>query len=210
MLYKRYGIREPNFRNGESYEPSDYFMDIAISLGEKCPEEGQHPVGAVVTALQPLINLDQGGEEQLYEVVVGVGANLVHNTSAAHAEMIAIEDAEMHLTRRRLGHACGVLYTTHEPCPMCAGAIVNSKLKGVVYGTSADDAKKLAEKTGMKWRSNKISGLDIIRGRDESGSNEQFVIGGVKREECLALLALSGTVAEHETGRDIRKMHYMG
>lgn len=184
-------------------------MDIAISLGKTCPKEGQHPVGAVVTALQHFTDLDNGGRSLPYKVVVGTGVNLVHHESTSHAEVVALTDAENHVGRRRLGQVCGVLYTTHEPCPMCAGAITNSKLKGIVYGTNADDAQQLVTATGMKWRSNRVSGLDIIKGRAEVDVNEQFILGGIRREECLSLLALSQTVAPAESGYDTRSSHYL-
>lgn len=207
-MHKRYGHREPAYDESGTYVPSDYFMDIAIDLGKLCPQEGQHPVGAVVTGVVDFVNADEGGTKPL-EVVLGTGANMVHHQSTRHAEIVALGDAEMHHGRRQLGRTCSVLYTTHEPCPMCAGAVANSKIAGIVYGSGADDAERLVNEHGMKWRSNNISGLDIIRGRSENGSNYQFIIGGFKRDECLSLLAMSLLVAPKETGVDIRRSHYM-
>ena len=71
---------------------------------------------------------------------------------------------------------------------MCAGLIVNSKLSGIVFGTSAQDADDLVREQGIKWRSNRVSGLDVIRGRIERNTPKQFIIGGFMRDQCLELL----------------------
>jgi len=122
------------------------------------------------------------------EFVAGIGANAVEGCSMQHAEVAAIQQAETHHGRHKLQEMKAVLYTTHEPCPMCAGLIANSKLSGVVFGTSAEDARELVNRQGIKWRSNAVSGIDIILGRQENGMPEQFVTGGFMRDKCLELL----------------------
>ncbi len=179
----------------DGYIPSSFFMDVAITLGEQCPPRGQHPVGAVVTMRTLIWDTDTGGLGN-YEIVVGVGENQTDQNSTKHAEVVAIESAERNIGRRALGNSLSVLYTTHEPCPMCAGAIANSKLGGVVFGTKADDALRLSREKGVKWRSNHVSGLEIIRGRKEAGRKDQFVIGGFEKEKCIALLARSAEIVE--------------
>ena len=95
------------------------YMKIAIALAEKAGEMGEVPVGAVVV---------KDG------VVIGEGYNLRENNRSAisHAEVIAIEQACKAVGDWRLS-GC-TLYVTLEPCPMCAGAIVNSRIKRVVFG----------------------------------------------------------------------------
>jgi tRNA(adenine34) deaminase len=184
----KYGVpQEPGHQPDGSYVPNEYYMQLAIAYAEECIDRGQHPVGAVVTRTMGIFSLDEG-YEVTKEFVGGVGVNEVENDSSLHAEMVALRKAEMYNGRRRLGELKSVLYTTHEPCPMCAGAIANSKLHGVVYGTSAIDARELVESKGIRWRSNRVSGIDIIRGREENGTPEQFVIGGFLKERCLELL----------------------
>lgn len=191
---KRGEMQVPGWQPSGEYLPNPYYMDLAIRYGSRCVERGQHPVGAVVTRVAEMFNTDTEQLEK-FEFVAGVGVNEVENDSSLHAEKIAIEKAEMYHGRRKLHSLKSVLYTTHEPCPMCAGVVANSKLHGVVFGTSARDAAELAGSGDIKWRSNRVSGLDVIRGRVEAGMPEQFIIGGFRREQCLELLKTAGQLA---------------
>lgn len=96
----------------------------AIELAKKAKELGECPVGAIVT--------DKEGN------IIGEGYNRreTDNSPTAHAEILAIEAAAKHLGSWRLSDC--TLYVTLEPCPMCAGAIINSRLKRVVYGAFDD------------------------------------------------------------------------
>lgn len=96
----------------------------AIELAKKAYEMGETPVGAIV--------VDNEGN------VIGEGYNRreCDNSPTAHAEILAIESAARHLGSWRLTDC--TLYVTLEPCPMCAGAIINSRLKRVVYGAFDD------------------------------------------------------------------------
>ncbi len=98
----------------------DFFMNEALKEAEKAAWQGEVPVGAVVT---------------LNDVVIGRGYNqteMLHDVSA-HAEIIAIREAERELDNWRL-EMCSI-YVTLEPCPMCAGAILLSRLEKIVIGT---------------------------------------------------------------------------
>jgi len=95
------------------------YMKRAIELAKQAAELGEVPIGAVVV---------RGGE------IVGEAYNLreTNKLATAHAELKAIEAACRKLGGWRLFGA--TLYVTLEPCPMCAGAIVNSRIDRVVYG----------------------------------------------------------------------------
>ena len=97
------------------------FMAKAVMLAEQAFEEGEVPVGAIVVH---------------NNAIVGKGYNQVErlNDPTAHAEMIAISAACDTLDEKYLGDC--TLYVTLEPCPMCAGALVWSKIGTVVFGAS--------------------------------------------------------------------------
>ncbi|WP_022849908.1 nucleoside deaminase [Limisalsivibrio acetivorans] len=98
-----------------------FFMEKAIELGREAALEGEVPIGAVVV---------QDGD------IIGRGRNSkwVAKTATSHAEILAIEDASKHNGDWRLD-GCS-LYVTIEPCLMCAGAIIHSRIRNVVFGAS--------------------------------------------------------------------------
>lgn len=100
------------------------FMAAALELAKEAAAEGEVPVGCVIT---------RGGE------IVGRGRNRreTGRTALGHAEIEAIAEACKNLGGWRLWEC--TLYVTLEPCPMCAGAIINARIPRVVYG--AGDAK---------------------------------------------------------------------
>ena len=99
-------------------------MTAALELAREAAKEGEVPVGCVIA---------RGGE------IVGRGRNRreTGKNALAHAEIEAINDACRTLGGWRLWEC--TLYVTLEPCPMCAGAIVNARIPRVVFGAS--DAK---------------------------------------------------------------------
>ena len=98
-----------------------YFMDQALELAKEAAAEGEVPVGCVIV---------RNGE------IVGRGRNRRERakTALGHAEIEAIAEANRNLGGWRLWEC--TLYVTLEPCPMCAGAIVNARIPRVVYGAS--------------------------------------------------------------------------
>ena len=98
-------------------------MKQAIELARTAAERGEVPVGALV------VKSDTGE-------VISSAYNLRENgkIATAHAEILAIEDACRKVGGWRLSGY--TLYVTLEPCPMCAGAIINSRIDRVVYGVS--------------------------------------------------------------------------
>jgi tRNA(adenine34) deaminase len=99
------------------------FMDAALELARQAAADGEVPVGCVIV---------RGNE------IVGRGRNRreTGKTALGHAEIEAIADACKNLGGWRLWEC--TLYVTLEPCPMCAGAIINARIPRVVYG-AADD-----------------------------------------------------------------------
>jgi tRNA(adenine34) deaminase len=95
------------------------FMQEALAEAQLALASGEVPIGAVVV---------------LDGKIIGRGHNLreANNDPTAHAEILAIQEAAKHLNRWRLTNA--TLYVTLEPCPMCAGAIVNARLQRLVFG----------------------------------------------------------------------------
>jgi len=100
------------------------YMTRALELAARAFDLGECPVGALVT--------DPDGN------IIGEGWNLRETlrSPTAHAEIIAIEQAAKVLNSWRLTDC--TLYVTLEPCPMCAGAVMNARLKRLVYGAFDD------------------------------------------------------------------------
>ena len=137
----------------------EYYMRLAIEQAKSAAKEGEVPVGAVAL-------WDDGR-------VVGLGQNRREEGKCAlcHAELEAIAMANGTLGGWRL-HKC-TLYVTLEPCPMCAGAILNSRIPLLVYG--ARD-----EKAGAYGSVFDINALPL--------NHKTEVISGVLEEECASLL----------------------
>ena len=97
------------------------YMQLALAEARKAAELGEIPIGAVLADMTT-------GE------VIAAAHNMreTWHDATAHAEVIVIREACERLGRWRLS-GCA-LYVTVEPCPMCSGAIINSRLKRVVYG----------------------------------------------------------------------------
>ena len=134
-------------------------MAQALQLAQEAASSGEIPVGCVIA--------DEHGN------VIGRGRNRreTDHDATAHAEIEAIRDACRRRNDWRL-HAC-TLYVTLEPCPMCAGAIINSRISTVVYG--AKD-----EVTGSCG-----SVIDLF---SERYGHSPAVFPGIMKEECAALL----------------------
>lgn len=137
----------------------EYWMREAIAEAQKAEELGEVPIGAVI------VHNDE---------IIGRGHNLRETTfdATAHAEMVAIREASRHLGAWRLLDCS--LYVTLEPCPMCAGAIVQSRVPQLIYGT-------LDPKAGCAGT--------LMNLLQESRFNHRTdIIEGILQEECAALL----------------------
>jgi tRNA(adenine34) deaminase len=137
-----------------------HHMEMALAEAELAAEEGEVPVGAVI------VEPERG--------VIGRAHNqreLLHDPTA-HAEMIAITQAAQALQSWRLEKT--ILYVTLEPCPMCAGAIVQARIPLVVYGCT--DPKAGACDTLYRIPS------------DPRLNHRAQLIGGVLHERCSGIL----------------------
>ena len=136
----------------------EVFMDEALKLAQEAFADGEVPVGCVIV---------RRGE------IVGRGRNRREKdkSALAHAEIEAISEACRNLGGWRLWEC--TLYVTLEPCPMCAGAIINARIPRVVYGAS--DAKCGA-----------VRGVCSLF--DMNFNHHPTVETGVREAECAALL----------------------
>jgi tRNA(Arg) A34 adenosine deaminase TadA len=136
------------------------FMREALALAAEGALLGEVPVGAVVV---------QDG------VIVGRGFNrpISGNDPSAHAEMVAIRDAAQAVSNYRLPGT--TLYVTLEPCSMCAGLIVHSRIMRVVYGA-------LEPKAGIVQSQGQFFAQGFLNHR-------VLYEGGVLGEECGAMLS---------------------
>lgn len=101
--------------------PHEYWMKKALLLADEAYNKNEIPVGALIVYENSIIGKGHNQVEMLHD-------------ATAHAEMIAITGAANYLGNWRLENA--TLYVTKEPCIMCAGAILNSRISKVVFGAS--------------------------------------------------------------------------
>ena len=103
----------------DSLSPDIQFMRMALREAEQAAAEGEVPCGAVIVLDSEVIGKAHHQTEML-------------NDPTAHAEILAITQATQAVGNWRLNGA--VMYVTKEPCPMCSGALVLSRMKKVVWG----------------------------------------------------------------------------
>lgn len=138
----------------------EHFMREALLLAAQGAALGEVPVGAVLV---------QGGS------IIGKGFNCPISTHdpSAHAEMVAVRNAAQHLENYRLPGS--TLYVTLEPCSMCAGLIVHSRVRRVVFGAAEPKA-----------------GVAVSRGQffAQAFLNHRVLVeGGVMAEACSEILS---------------------
>jgi tRNA(adenine34) deaminase len=136
-------------------------MEMALQEAEGAAAEDEVPVGAVIVSFREGVIARARNQRELL------------NDPTAHAEMIAITQAAQALRSWRLEECA--LYVTLEPCPMCAGAIVQARLPLVVYG--AADPKAGACDTLYRITN------------DPRLNHRAQVIGGVLADRCAGILS---------------------
>ncbi len=140
-----------------SYNPK--FMKRALELAKEASEMGEVPVGAVIVRNGEIIAEGKNGRE-------------TDKNALSHAEIEAINNACNTLGGWRLP-GCE-LYVTLEPCPMCAGAIINSRIEKIYFG--AYDRKAGSVRS-------------LVRLFDIPYNHKPEVKGGIMEEECAAVLS---------------------
>ncbi len=142
----------------------EFYMGEALKEAKKAFEEGEVPIGAVILHEAPseppkIIARAHNQVERLHD-------------ATAHAEMIAITQAEEHLENWRLPYC--TIYVTVEPCMMCCGAMILSRIKRLCYGTTD-------EKAGAVESVSNLLAIPQLNHRVE-------VTPGVRADECSAIL----------------------
>ncbi|RWR07159.1 tRNA adenosine(34) deaminase TadA [Siminovitchia fortis] len=141
-------------------EREERYMQLAIAEAKKAENMQEVPIGAVVVLNGEVVAAAHNRRE-------------TDQNAVAHAELLAIEEACKKLGTWRLEGA--ELYVTLEPCPMCSGAIILSRIQKVVYGAS--DPKAGCAGTLMNLL------------EDERFNHQSEVISGVLGEQCSRLLS---------------------
>lgn len=134
-------------------------MLAAIAQAELAAEEKEVPVGAVITRRGEIVSVGRNRREY--------GKNALY-----HAEIEAIDNACKALGGWRLWEC--EMYVTLEPCPMCTGAIINSRIKRVVFGAYDKKAGCCGSVTNLF---------------DMPFNHKSEIIGGFMQEECAAILS---------------------
>jgi tRNA(adenine34) deaminase len=149
----------------------EYFMREALRLASKAAEAEEVPVGAIVVRAGKIIARAHNQVELL-------------NDATAHAEMLALTQAEAAVGDWRLTD-CD-LYVTKEPCPMCAGALVHTRVRRVIFGCAdpaggaAGSVINLLHMPGLNHRCDVAAGVlenecagilkDFFRGKRDTGN----------------------------------------
>jgi len=139
-------------------EREEAFMREALKLAREAAADGEVPVGAVVVK---------------DNTVIAVGRNRRETAKNAlcHAELEAIHNACVQLGGWRLWQC--ELYVTLEPCPMCAGAIINARIPRVIFGASDQKAGSCGS---------------VVNLFELPFNHKPELVGGVLADECAALL----------------------
>ena len=137
----------------------EFFMEQALALAREAAAAGEVPVGCVIVREGQIVGRGRNRREE-------------KQSTASHAEMEAIAQANETLGTWRLEDC--ELYVTLEPCPMCAGAILNARIPRVWYG-ARDEAMGACGGVFNLYMDN--------------FANRPALVGGVLAEECRAVLA---------------------
>lgn len=135
------------------------FMKLALSAAREAAKRGEIPVGAVVVKDGKVIAVGSNRREEKKSVI-------------SHAEIEAIEKAAKRLGDWRLDDC--ELYVTLEPCPMCTGAIINSRIKTVIFGAYDLSAGSMDS---------------VINLCDYPYDSRPEIYGGICEDECAAVLS---------------------
>lgn len=150
--------------------PNEKYMTLCIEEAKRSIQGGDYGIGALVVVDDNILSLESTRLLSSFD-------------PTAHAEVLAIRKAAEKLKSRYI--LDGYLYTTCEPCPMCAAAAIWAKMKGIVYGANLHDAIKASKRMGQgkSWRQIAVPSKEII----EKGVPLLELYSDFMREECLQL-----------------------
>ena len=140
-------------------KPHEYYMSQALELAQEAADAGEVPVGCVIVRDGAVIGRGRNRREEKQAV-------------CSHAEMEAMAQANATLGSWRLDNCA--LYVTLEPCPMCAGAILNARIPQVFYGARDEAMGACGGVTNLFM---------------EGFPNRPALVGGILAEDCQAVLA---------------------
>ena len=149
-------------------------MGVALDEARAAARHGDVPIGAVVVRTSDGSILARRHNERE-----------LHGDPTAHAEVLAIRDAANAVGSWRL-NGC-VLFSTLEPCPMCAGAVLAARIDTVVFGAADPKAGSLGSLYNL--------------GADPRLNHDVAIVSGVRADECAGLLH-EFFAAQRETGRE--------
>ena len=152
-------------------QPQENFMRAAIEEGVRARQNGDYAIGAVIVKGERIITRSTNRSK-------------IDKDATQHAEMVAIKEASKVLGSRYLEDC--ILYTTHEPCPMCTTATVWAKMKGIVSGARMEDMADYRIRNGnedYQWRTIHIPAREVLaKGEPKLEIVEEFM-----RDECRSL-----------------------
>lgn len=140
-------------------QTDEIFMKEAIKQAKKALKYDEVPIGAVVVRDNKVI-------------ATGYNKKVTKNNTILHAEIVALQNAMKKVGDWRLNDC--TLYVTLEPCPMCAGACINARVKRIVFGA-------FDPKAGC-------CGTLYNLPEDKRFNHRSEVVGGIKQDECVMLL----------------------
>jgi len=155
-------------------------MELAVAEAKRAGDRGDYPIGAVITRMI--------GRQ---EVVIASAGNRVKTSGSSikHVELETLKYVSSGYGRYLTEF---ILYSTHEPCAMCAGACVWSRIGAVVFGVSQEDIAAYGRKCGTeeyKWRACLIPCSLVF----EKGNHHIPVVGGFLQRECHKLFSYRAT-----------------
>jgi tRNA(adenine34) deaminase len=159
-LFKNFGYNLDGLEGRMEFLPEQiHFMKLAYRQAKRAYEKGETPVGAIVVKDGIVIARAYNKREMLQD-------------PTAHAEVIAIKKASKKINSWRLS-GCDV-YVTLEPCPMCAGVMIQARIKNVFFGAKDPKAGVVG------------SVMDLLS--MEKFNHRVHAYGGLMEKECAALL----------------------
>jgi tRNA(adenine34) deaminase len=160
-----------------NYKAKRKFMELAIEEAKRARDRGDYSIGAVITRIMP------DGKE----IIISSAGNRV-KTSGSSIKHVELETLKYVCSGYGRYLEDFVLYSTHEPCPMCSGAALWCKIGAMVFGVSQNDIESYGKKYGaeqFKWRACLIPSSTVLK----KGGRNIPIIPGFLKKECMKLFS---------------------